>query len=400
MIKQQDIICVGLPNWEGDYMKTIVEMMSVLARHNRVLYVDYEYTYKDVFTAFLKKNNVPIKRIIGLENRLRCLMLKDNSEIHVLTPPAVLPVNWIKAEGIYRSLQHLNAQRVKKAIIKAKRRLGFQNPLVINAFNPFYGLPLLGQLGEALNIYYCYDEISAAHWCKTHGADLEVEFMEAVDVVITSSEGLYEKKKVFNPNTYLVKNGVNFELFHQAYQTLKPYSDRKTIGYIGSLDDRIDYDLLEYCIWRSPEYDYVFLGRINSEAGKASLAKYPNVKLLGSKSPTELPEYLRKFDLGIIPFVKNEFTKGIYPLKINEYLAAGIPVVATNFAPMSDFEDIITLADDPEVFLQSIHWELQINDAEKTALRIQTARSNAWESRAEQLSDILEGHLKHFSFQH
>ena len=91
MIKNQDIICIALPNWEGDYMKTIVEIMTVLARHNRVLYVDYEYTYKDVLVGIIHNKSVPIKRIIGLENRLRKLVLKNDQEIHVLTPPAVFP---------------------------------------------------------------------------------------------------------------------------------------------------------------------------------------------------------------------------------------------------------------------------------------------------------------------
>lgn len=393
MIKDQDIICVGLPNWEGDYMKTIVEMMSVLARKNRVLYVDYEYTYKDLFSAFLKKTNIPLKRMIGLKNRLRLLTLKDNTEIHVLTPPPTLPVNWIKSEKRYRSLQNRNAQRVKDAILKATHHLGFKNPIVINAFNPFYGLPMLGKLEEKLNVYYCYDEISAAHWCKNHGAGLEIEFMQKVDLVLTSSEGLYAKKRKWNDNTYLVKNGVNFDLFHKAFQTRKVATVQKNIGYIGSMDDRLDYELLEYCIRQTPEYQYVFVGRVNDEAGRQKLAAYPNVQIIGAKSPAELPEYLKVFSLGLIPFLKNEFTENIYPLKVNEYLAAGIPVVATDFAPMDDFEEVISIADSPEAFLQSIHWELEQDNDDKARERVRIAQSNAWESRAEQFSGILLKHL-------
>ena len=397
MIKDKDIICVALPNWEGDYMKTIVEIMTVLARHNHVLYVDYEYTYKDLVMGFLKNKNIPIKRIIGLEDRLRKLILKNNQEINILTPPAVLPVNWVKSNQTYKTLQSVNAQALKWAIKNAAKRLNFNNPLVINAFNPFFGLPLLHQLDEALTAYYCYDEIAAANWCKAHGATLEQEYMQKVDTVITSSEGLFESKKNWNKNTYLVKNGVNFDLFHQAYHLPKKNKTQKIIGYIGSLDDRLDYALLDHCIQKTPEYKYVFLGRINHEVGKQRLSKHANVELLGPRPPQELPEHLKEFSLGIIPFLKNEFTKGIYPLKINEYLAAGIPVVSTNFASMKDFEKMIALVDTPDEFVQALHQEFQQDSPAKIEQRIEIARSNAWESRAEQLSDILSKHLKSFS---
>ena len=277
------------------------------------------------------------------------------------------------------------------------KKLNFQNPVVINAFNPFFGLPLLDQFDEAMTAYYCYDEIAAASWCKAHGASLEKEYMQKVDTVITSSEGLYENKKNWNENTYLVKNGVNFDLFHQAYHLSKQDKAQKIIGYIGSLDDRVDYALLDQVISQTPDYQYIFMGRINHDAGKKILSKHLNVELLGPKAPADLPNYLKDFSLGIIPFVKNEFTRGIYPLKINEYLAAGIPVVSTNFAPMKDFEEMISLVEDANTFVQALHQELQNDSQEKIKQRIETARSNAWESRAEQLSEILTTHLNNFS---
>ncbi len=74
-----------------------------------------------------------------------------------------------------------------------------------------------------------------------------------------------------------------------------------------------------------------FVGRIVSKDKAAQLDKFPNTKFWDAKKPEELPSYLKKFDAGIIPFLKNEQTAGIYPMKINEYLAGGIPVISTDF---------------------------------------------------------------------
>jgi 3-deoxy-D-arabino-heptulosonate 7-phosphate (DAHP) synthase len=97
----------------------------------------------------------------------------------------------------------------------------------------------------------------------------------------------------------------------------------KKIGYIGSLDFRVDYDLLETLIQKRSEYEFMFIGRVMDQRNCERLSAYSNVQFLGSKQPEELPVLLSQIDVAIIPFVKNEFTRNIYPLKINEYLAAG-----------------------------------------------------------------------------
>ncbi len=162
------------------------------------------------------------------------------------------------------------------------------------------------------------------------------------------------------------------------------------VGYVGTIDDRSDYDLLHHLFTSMPDAEFVFVGRILSERGLAILKKYPNVKIEGPKMPEQLPPYLQSFSVGIIPFVKDDFTKGIYPMKINEYLAAGLPVVSTAFGDIADFASLIKITDDKETFRQYLLSEIADDTPGKRLARLKTAESNTWEKRAEELSTVIE----------
>lgn len=390
-----DIVCISLPTWEGTYMKSTVQLMQKLALDNRVLFVDYPFSAKDMVKSFLGGQKVPVARILGLKPRLRSLPVEKNSSIHVLTPPVVFPINGLRDGYIYDLLLKFNARRVGKAVRSAMNRLNMKEPVVINAFNPFIGDPLINKLGEALNLYYCYDEIGAAPWNAKHGSRLEKSFMRKVDAVITTSVGLYDSKRRQSRACYLVKNGVDFGHFLKAFEPVslarevRPV-DGPVVGYMGSLDDRLDYELLREVCLLGEDMKFAFVGRIESPKAAEYLGSLDNVTLTGAKPPSELPEIMKWFDVGLIPFVKNEFTRNIYPLKINEYLAAGKPVVMTSFASLPEFESIASFADTPVEFLRAIRREHSADSDSRQMVRIRMARENSWDNRAEELSEIIQ----------
>lgn len=162
------------------------------------------------------------------------------------------------------------------------------------------------------------------------------------------------------------------------------------VGYIGSIDDRLDYNLIEYLIQKMQNVTFIFVGRIVDRSGERILRKYNNVLLEGNQKVTTLPNYLRKFAVGIIPFLKNEFNKGIYPLKINEYLAAGLPIVSTNFADLTEFKSVIRISESKKQFFEMIMEELDTDTIDKKNKRLQIAKVNSWEQRANEISDIIE----------
>ena len=388
MLKNRNILCLSNPTWDGNYAKTIVEVMKVLGQHNRVLYVDYQFTLKDVFATLTGKADAPIKRMYGIEPNIRQKQVGNNAVVYVYTPPPILPINFLPAGKLYQLLLKFNTRIVVQGIKKALKHLNLEDDLIyINAFNPSMGLGSVGAFNEQTSLYYCYDEIGAAVWASKHGAYLEQAFIPQVDGVVVTSQGLLTSKSKLHTQTHLVRNGVNFQLFHNGFQPNVP--ERKVVGYIGSIDTRLDYDLLDVTISAHRDWEFQFVGRVMYTQGETRLLKHSNVRLLGARPAEKLPDFLRTCAAGLIPFARNEFTKGIYPLKINEYLAAGLPVVMTEFSDLSEFANVVSSSNEPQQFLALLEREVEEDNTQLREKRVQVARENSWEHRVETLSRII-----------
>lgn len=388
--KRQNILCVGFPSWEGDYMKSTVLLMKELAKFNNVIYAEYHFTFKDLLYGIFRINkNVPVLRMLGIKKRARKIRVSGRHFLHVLTLPPSIPVNWVNNPIIYEALNYINALLAKWVIRKAQRKLNQIKPIVINAFSPALGNGLLKAFDEKAVIYYCYDQISHAKWAKKHGQNQEWKFIHLVDAVIVSSEELYKAKSQINKNCYLVKNGVDYNLFSKSLEIKKKIiktKHTKTVGYLGSIDDRLDYELIKYLAKKLPSIHFKFVGRIVDFKVHQELEMLSNVSFTGPKNPQEIQYELATFDIGIIPFIKNEFTRNIYPLKINEYLAAGLPVVTTDFAPLNEFESLISISSEPGIFLEHLEQELNNGHHFKQEERRNHALKNSWQSRADQFN--------------
>ena len=403
------IVCHAFPAWDGDYLKSTVQLMQQLAIRRKVLYVDYAYTWKDFFRSLLGGGHASWRRMLGLKNPLRNIQMpgpdtqspnhQPAGSLHVLTLPPVLPTNFLRHPRLYDWANRLNAKWLRNRVRSAMHTLGIEKPVVVNAFNPAFGLLLAGQLGEKRLVYYCYDEIGAAKWAKNHGARLEREFIPKCDAVVVSSAGLLRRKSPLHRRTALVKNGVDFDLFsREATSPNLPEipgraPNQPVIGYLGSVDERIDYQLIENLAQLLPKAMFVFVGRAQPSAHAARIQSLPNVFFAGPKPPETLPAWVQTFDVCLIPFVKNELTAGIYPLKINEYLAAGKPVVATPFADLSDFEGIISVADDVDSFIRAIEKYILENAPRERARRVFFAGKNSWAARSEEFERVCGGFL-------
>ncbi len=386
-LRNEQILLIGLPAWEGDYLKSTVQLAAELARHNQVLYVEYPFTWKDAMMGRMGKSNAPWRRMLGKSDRLRRVTCDNGAELHVLTLPPMLPVNFINSESLYDSLMLGNAKKAYRTIRLAMQELDIARPVAVNAFNPFLGTFLARQFHEKALIYYCYDEISAAKWAGKHGPRLEYHLMREADAVITSSQPLFDAKQPVANQTYLVKNGVDFSLFHSAAKASAAAAKKEqplTIGYLGSLDERLDYDLLESTIKALPQHRFCFVGRVNSPQVDR-LRHYKNVAVVGSQPPASLPGWVQKMDVCLIPFIKNELTAGIYPLKINEYFAAGKPVVSTHFGDLSDFHSLLSIAESATDFPLLIEKALANDTPRMMAARQEFARQNSWEKRAAEM---------------
>jgi glycosyltransferase involved in cell wall biosynthesis len=241
---------------------------------------------------------------------------------------------------------------------------------------------MVGQLDEHTNIYYCYDGMDLNR-NNALTIKLEKEFCRKVDAVITTSDYLNNEKKQYNKNSVVVKNGVDYDLFVPHAKKTVNTASKKIVGYTGSIDYRFDIELVEYAVQQLPDYSFEFTGGVQNHEVVDRLSKYDNTVFNPAVHASEVPPLVAKFDVGIIPYVLSEINKNIYPLKINEYLAIGVPVVMTEFAVLHDFESIANVTRSKEEFVQKIKEQVQNDTADLIQTRINFAKSNSWENRAE-----------------
>ena len=365
-----------------------------LSKNHLVYYVDNPLTIKD----YILKGKRPFikKRLNSKLSGAIYESLRTNLKI-IYTWPTI-PINWLKYGSLYRYFLKLNDTILYRAVIKVLKNDNVREFILFNSFNPFYGDTLQLKANPTLTIYQCRDNLKAAAYVYKHGPVLEKEKAQKADFVFATSVKLVELLRPYSKAIYYLPNAVDFEMFNLAatQNHKKPTdfqgNDRKIIGYIGQIDDRIDTEIVEFLLYDLKNLKVIFIGPAAISLDR--LKNYSNFMHIDFTPYESLPAYLSFFDLAIIPFVKNEFTKYIYPLKINEYLSAGKPVVSTTFSDdIHDFKGIISLADDKETFRSSVLENLSTDSEEKRAKRIDFARKNSWTQRCNTLLELIEKHL-------
>jgi len=391
MLNGENIICIANTSWFGNYAKSTVHIMERLARQNNILFVEYHYTVKDIIATWLGKQNAPVKRLFGI-NSLMKIETNVGSKVFNLVPPAGIPVYFLKNEKIFNLLFRFNSYIYRKALQKVISKLNFQRPIIITAYNPFYGLSLQNKLGAKTNIYYCYDGVESVFFGERI-FKVEEMFSKSADAIITTSDFLNNEKLKLNSNSFVVKNGVDFSLFSKYAKKEIYKRDRKRVGFIGSLDPRFDIETVEYAVRKLSHFDFEFTGDMRNVTMKNKLRSYPNVQFFDPVKPNTVPELLAKYDVGIIPYIVNEVNKNIYPLKINEYLAVGVPVVMTPFAYLPEFENMVSVSIDKDDFCTKLIFETETDTTKKLSQRILFASENSWDARTESFSRIIESFI-------
>jgi len=384
------VVCFGFTTFKGDYAKSTLQLINRLAKDRLVLYIDYQYTLKDFLFGLIGKTKVDYQRLINIKPRLRKETTDQNTSIYVLSLPPVMPINWLKHDDFYKIGLRVNSAIISNAIKGALKKLQLKQYTLINAFNPAYGLYCTKIFKLQQSIYYCYDEISASNWAKNHAAKIEADFMKKVDMVVVTSKALLQAKSTKHTNVHLVRNGVDFNFFNSATQRQSSHKNNDSIGYIGSVDDRLDYELIEYLISSRPDNQFIFIGRITDASLISKIKTYPNVLFTGAVKYKELPKELNRLKVCLIPFLKNAFTAKIYPLKINEYLAMGKAVVKTDFADLPEFDHLTYTGFDKSSFDQSIEKALSEDNATLYEKRTALAKNNSWQNRVNELNRLID----------
>ncbi len=393
-----DIICFSLSRWDSPISSPALSLAKVFAKNNRVFYVEHPYSWKDYFSERKQPHVQSRKKALLAGKNIYTNPSSLPSNLTIVTTKLTLPINFLPAGFLYNALAAYNDKIVLKAIRQTIRDFGIKEFIYINFFDPYFVQKLPADIKPLRSIYQSMDDITQVAYSHRHGTRLEEKTISNFDITLCTSKELTRQKSAFSPRVYFHPNAADINIFNKAANETLPRPPemngitQKIIGYTGSIEYRSDFELLKKIADYHKDKILFFVGPIQTEEHKAvGLDKMPNVIFAGPRKITELPNYLQYFDCVLIPFRKTTLTKSIYPLKINEYLAAGKPVIATHFSEdIYTFREVAYVVDSHEEFVAAIDKAISENDEARKQARMQVAAQNTWEARVAQFWEIIQ----------
>ena len=346
---------------------------------------DAEILYFDPPVTYLAAFKDPTAREKRTAYKKPGEKIQENLTVYSLPP--VLP--FLRK---YRAINRLTQKRQARFVKKICKAHGFQNP-ILWCYSPT-AADLVGRIPHAALVYDCVDRHSAYGGLSDPAMvdAMELELAEQADAVFATAQSLCDRLRTVHPEAVFLPNGANFERFYAASQPQPcpedfPEGDGPVFGFVGALQDCIEYSYVAFAANRHPDWRFVFLGRQLPGVDLAELKALPNCHFLGLKPNEQLPRYIAQFDACLNLFRDCELSRDVSPLKFYEYLATGKPVVST---PMPEqvlqFAEVIHLAHSPEEFAAACEAALSDSNA---AARIEYGRQSSWDSRVAQMEAIL-----------
>lgn len=396
-MRNEIILMTGCEPWE--HWRQTHNIAHIWARDNKVIFVDTERRYESM------------RWEEGLFQYLRCFWKQEikwvTENIGVLEAPPMLPVAIsILSRKWGKKIHDLSVKLSKiiqaKIIFKKLKKEGL-TPTILSIWKPF-DLMLAGKMGEKIACWHLFDEVSRFPGFENISdfiERIERENINRVQLIFAASQKLYDNKKPLHSGIHLIPNAGDFKMFNSALtEDLAEPEDIKAIPrprivLIGGLGWDIDYDLLGYIADSHLEWSIVMIGlvRTTGKKGVEKVLERPNTYLLGYRPQPDLPAYLKYCDVGLMTYkIIGSIIDG-YPLKMHEYLAAGLPVVSVPQPAVLPFSKIVSVAHKNTEFIRLIENALISSSSAKIEARIDIARENSWEKRVEDMNILIKPFL-------
>jgi glycosyltransferase involved in cell wall biosynthesis len=378
-----DAVLLYAPPWAGPTRFSKHHLASYLARRGgRVLYVESPLT-----PLSLKRG-----RIFATE-------LRDT-----LHPPRLVDDRlWVRRYFLplpYHAASRLTSRRAANLLGQSLlapvlrrdvARLGLRRAVVIAGLP--HAVDLLPRLPARLVVYHCADDYAHVRGFPDTLPALEADLCRRADLVVCTSETLCQARAQFNPHTCWIPNGADVDHFAAPAAPATELRDvrRPIVGFVGGLSEWVDLDLVASLARHRAQWTFVLVGPASIDT--SPLRGLPNVRLLSPRPYTDLPTYLAAMDVGLIPFRRNDVTYHADPIKAYEYLAAGLPVVATDMPALRRLAPDVGLADSVDGFLQRIQAAIEEGRDARRTERQAEARRHSWASRFERFEHLVDQQL-------
>jgi hypothetical protein len=394
MIVGRDIIVVGIQAWDieiGSNCKNIAEEM---ARFNRVLYVNSPL---DRNTRNKEKEDERVKRRIRISKGQEPDLVELKKNMWNLFPKhAVESINALPDGFLYDLFNKKRNKIFAKDIQSAIDRLGFKDFIIFNDSSMFLGQHLKEYLKPKTYVYYMRDYLTKNPYWRKHGLRLEPKLISNADVVVNNSTLYTEYGALFTPHSYMVGQGCDVSLFNDEGNRIPVAEDIKPIpkpiiGYVGFLSSRrLDIDLLIHMAKTKTDWQIVLVGPEDDNFKNSELHHINNVHFLGSRDSSELPSYIKGFDVCMNPQLINDATIGNYPRKIDEYLAMGKPTAATATKAMEYFKENTYLAKTHDEWVLMVEKALEEDSEVLQKQRRNCGMSHSWENNVNEIYKYID----------
>lgn len=305
----------------------------------------------------------------------------ESSHFHIINPRTIPAPKSRLARYIAKKLLLL---QIKPIIKKAQ----LSSPILWTSLPT--AVDFAGCLDEIALVYYCGDDFSGLAGVDHQTvAKRELELAAQADLIMVSSKNLMSK---FPPQkTQLLTHGVDYQLFSAPCQraTDLPDDGRNIAGFYGSISAWLDVQLLHDTIQKMPDWHFVFIGNVVIDV--SLISGLENVTFLGARAHHQLPAYSQHWTASLLPFIDNAQIRACNPLKLKEYLAAGSPIISTDFPALKPYRGLVQIANSSGAMVEALNASEHLPDLPffADALR-STVVKKSWEARAKQVSQWLE----------
>ncbi len=381
MITGETFVYFGPERWQSMW-RNRHQLLSRLARANRAVYVEPRPYVAEVVAGVRR-------RALTWADLAAGGLRVEAENLWVYEPPRYAPLG---GPPPVRAVTHaLRRGHLRQAL----RRISEQRPIVWlstpTQFDARYDLPARLRVYHIVDDYLGYHDLPAAQ--QAAWARKERDLIDWADLVIVVSQALLDSKGAGNPKFRLLPNAVDISAYQdRPARPVLADLPRPILGYVGLISVRLDLALLDDLAAAHPAWTLALMGTVY-RSGCAELldrlAARPNVRLLPPAPGDQVPDVVCSFDVGLAPYRVTRETIHASPLKIYEYLAAGLPVVAADVPGARQFVDVVRLATGPAEWAAAIAASLSANTPEARATRQRAVAPHTWDARVETLSDYL-----------
>ena len=382
-LRDKSIVCVGFADWDATLPTNQHHLMSRLAQTNRVLFIE---------SLGLRRPQVAADDARRIWRRLQTGVrgLRQVGNVHVLSP-LILPLH------NHRLARMANRVLLRRQVGQAVAHLGFDD-VILWGYVPQAEV-LIADLEPSLIVYHCVDDLAAQkgiHAGSFRAA--EERFLSQTDLVLASAPALAQRLRLIADRVIDAPNVADVDFFATAIDD-GPIDDALAllpsprIVFTGAIvATKLDVAWLVALAQCRPDWSFALFGPIglgDPRTDVSRLRDVPNIHLLGPRPYYELPHVLRGADAALIPYALNALTASVFPMKVYEYLAAGLPIVSTPLPALHDVRGVSTVYSVPEAASELERLMREDTIASRRA-RSRLADGHSWTDRLAQIASAVE----------